>query len=141
MIKLLRQGHYKLIETTRLHKILYLDDVAYIWIDSSKIGQFLEISYRNHEPATILSVGQYNLYDVEDEPYLFDLQHLELEICQNNWQGYLILTYLPNSIKRRSRIIPTQELIARNPRYRYLSHNEKEKEARHYRQVAHETAR
>jgi hypothetical protein len=117
MIKLSSNGSYKLIETKRLNKILYLDSDAYVWVESVKIGHFLESTYRNHKAANILSEGRYNLYVVEDEFSLFDLQHLELEVGHNLWQGYLLLTGLPDIHKRKSRIIPTLEVISDNPIY------------------------
>jgi len=61
----------------------------------------------------MLSLGQFRLYDVKDEPKLTDLIHLELFVGGGLWQGYLLPTGLPTDKDKRNRIIPTDELITR----------------------------
>ncbi len=67
----------------------------------------------------MLSLGDYCLYDVEDEPALSDLPHLELEVGKDSWQSYLLLTGLPDDHKKRGRIVPTKEYITGNPKFMY----------------------
>lgn len=117
MITQRRQGSYKLIETKHNTKILYLDNEVYAWIEPSHIGEVLIASHKIHRSDCVLSMGHFHLYEVEDEPYLSDQQHLELEVGQNKWQGYLLPTGLPDDHKKRSRIIPTIEIITGNRRY------------------------
>lgn len=112
MIRLLKSGQYKLIETKHQTKILYLDRKVYAWINIAHIGEVLIVSRKPHKTDCILSIGQYRLYDVQDEPHLADHIHLELEVGENEWQGYLLLTGLPDSRKTRGRIIPTYETVA-----------------------------
>ena len=115
MIKLLHHGEYKLIETKRHTKILYLDGNAFAWIEPKNIGDILvTASHDISRSDSTLSRGRYNLYNVEDEPGYFDLDHLELETGHNSWQGYLLLTGLPDQHKKRGRIIPTFERITSN---------------------------
>lgn len=111
MITILKTGTYKLIETHKNTKVLYLDDAVYAWIDAKKIGEVLVTSHKQHRSRTVLSTGNYILYDVEDEPYLTDLQHLELEYGLHVWQGYLLTSGLPDDTRKRTRIIPTNERI------------------------------
>lgn len=112
MIKLLKHGIYKLIETKNRTKMLYLAGHAYAWIEPDNMGDLLVFSTRRSNRSDyVLSSGRFNLYAVEDEPDLFDLDHLELEVGNNKWQGYLLLSGLPDSMKRRGRVIPTFELI------------------------------
>jgi hypothetical protein len=118
MITLTRTGQYKLIETKHHTKVLYLDNDTYAWIEPINIGEILVTSHKVHKTDCVLSVGHYRLYDVDDEPNLSDQFHLELEIGKNKWQGYLLLTGLPDDYKKRGRIIPTYENIAGNPRYK-----------------------
>ena len=111
MISLLHTGKYTLIETKHHTKMLYLDEVAYAWVEPKNSGEILVISHSIHKTDCILSIGDYKIYDVDDEPNLTDLEHLELEIGDSSWQGYLLLTGLPNDQKKRGRIVPTSEII------------------------------
>lgn len=118
MITLLDTGTYKLIETKNHVKILTLNGKPFAWVKVKNIGDILVVSaYPPHSSDYSLSMGNYDLYNVEDEPYLTDLPHLELEFGKNAWQGYLLLTGLPTAKKRRSRIVPTTQIITGNPRY------------------------
>jgi hypothetical protein len=56
---------------------------------------------------------------VKDEPKLSDNQHIELEVGLDAWQGYLLLTGLPDDDKKRTRIVPTGELITGNPNFSF----------------------
>ena len=117
MITLHRSGQYKLIETKHNNKVLYLDNDIYAWVEPAKIGEILVISHKVHKTDCILSMGHYNLYDVVDEPKLSDQMHLELEVGNNHWQGYLLLTGLPDAHHKKARIIPTIETITANPQF------------------------
>ena len=111
MISLHKSGRYELIETKSDVKILYLDSDAYAWVNPKEIGEILVVSHKPHKTDCLLSIGEFRLYDVDDEPFLSDQQHLELEVGGGEWQGYLLLTGLPNDQKKRGRIIATNELI------------------------------
>lgn len=111
MITLERSGEYKLIETKRNTKILYLDQETYAWVQPAKMGEILVVSHNPHKTDCLLSTGRYRLYSVEDEPSLADHIHLELEAGPGVWQGYLLLTGLPDDGKPRARIVPTTEMI------------------------------
>lgn len=111
MITLQRSGHYKLIETKHNTKILYLGDEVYAWVEPVSIGEILIVSHSRHKTDCVLSNGEFRIYDVEDEPYLADHIHLELATGEGKWQGYLLLTGLPDGGKTRARIIPTPETI------------------------------
>ena len=111
MITLMGTGNYRLIETKKDTKILYLDNQVFAWITSKNIGEILIVSHKAHKTDCLLSVGTYNLYAVKDEENLTDLQHLELNVGDDTWQGYLLLTGLPDDRKKRSRIIPTPQLV------------------------------
>ncbi len=111
MIRTIKQGEYQLLETKAQTKILLLGGETYAWINAHGIGEILVASHNPHETDTILTLGDYKLYGVEDEPKLSDQQHLELEVGQGMWQGYLLPTGLPKDNKKRSRVIPTSERI------------------------------
>lgn len=114
MIKLVSTGSYMLIETKHHTKILYLDDDVYAWVEPSNIGEMLVASHAIHKSDCVLSIGEYRIYEVTDEPKLTDLSHLELEVGKNTWQGYLLLSGLPDDIKKRVRIVPTSELVSKS---------------------------
>ncbi len=111
MITILKTGAYRLIETKHKNKILYLDDKTYAWIDSKRVGELLVTTHHEHNTSFVLSKGAYILYGVKDEDDLTDLQHLELEYGMYSWQGYLLPTGLPDDDKKKSRIIPTAQII------------------------------
>jgi hypothetical protein len=117
MITLLRDGSYKLIETATHTKVLYLNNDIYAWTLLKEIGEILVHSHRVHRADRTVAMGHFNLYDVSEEPALSDLQHLELEISRGAWQGYLLLTGLPDVHKKRARIVATKEIITGNPRF------------------------
>lgn len=111
MIKLLKKGEYKLLETKGQVKILTLGHDTYAWVNLEGIGEILVASHNPHQTDTTLGLGQYRLYDVIDEPKLSDQQHLELAVGEGAWQGYLLPTGLPQGKKVRSRVIPTNEVV------------------------------
>jgi len=114
MIKLLKQGTYKLAETKKSQiKLLVLDDkITYAW-PNIDIGEILVTTQKDHPLDSVLSQGSYRLYKVIDEPNLVDLVHLELQTSPNTWQGYLLPTGLPTKSDIRNRIIPTKEVISK----------------------------
>lgn len=114
MIKIIGAGQYRLIDTKKGTRVLHLDDQQYAWIDVEAVGEILVVSHNPHPADSLVSSGEYVLYEVEDEPELIDQQHLELEVGEKKWQGYLLPTGLPTSQKFRSRIIPTKEVISGN---------------------------
>jgi len=112
MLKLLKAGNYRLVGTKDYKLILYLDEQGYYWNYAPRIGELLTFSKHPHAQRHILALGAYRLYDVKDEMELVDLNHLELSLEGHKWQGYLLLTGLPNAKKIRSRIEPTEEVIS-----------------------------
>ncbi|OYW43085.1 hypothetical protein B7Z28_01040, partial [Candidatus Saccharibacteria bacterium 32-45-3] len=94
MITLTQYGRHKLIETKKNTKILYLNDREYAWVEPPSLGEILVASHKVHKTDCVLSVGDFHLYTVKDEPELSDNMHLELEVGHNAWQGYLLLTGL-----------------------------------------------
>jgi hypothetical protein len=115
MIKLEQSGDYRLIHTKGQVQILILDKhQTFAWVYAEDIGEILVSSHTPHKADHVLSVGPYRIYRAEDEPNLTDTLHLELMVGGGTWQGYLLVTGLPNEEKKRSRIIPTHELISRS---------------------------
>lgn len=117
MIRLMRSGTYRLIETKKNTKILYLDNDTYAWVEPPDIGEILVVSHTLHRSDDTLSMGHFTLYEVKEEPYLTDLYHLELEYGRKSWQGYLLPTGLPDTHKHKAKIIPSTQIITGNPRY------------------------
>lgn len=113
MIKIIKQGNYKLTETKGQTKILALDEDTFAWVNVSEIGEILVTSHNPHITDNILAIGKYRMYEVKNEDKLTDLIHLELFVGDGLWQGYLLTTGLPNKDAIRKRIIPTSELITK----------------------------
>lgn len=114
MIKLLKEGYYKLIETKGHTKILNLGGKDYAWVNATGIGEILVASYNPYQTDHTLAIGKFRIYDVKNENDLTDLYHLELFVGFGHWQGYLLTTGLPTSQNIRKRIIPTGELITKS---------------------------
>lgn len=114
MISVIMRGTYEIVETKHRTKIIYLNEEPYVWVSPKAIGEILVSSHRKKGSDTKLATGRYILYDVDDEKYLTDLQHLELEYGIDAWQGYLLPTGLPHGEKHRARIIPTDQIITNN---------------------------
>lgn len=115
MINLQMSGSYKLLETSHDAKVLYLNGDCYAW---SCVQYPCELTLTMHQKARtdcLLGMGRYRLYDVDDEPALSDLFHLELEVGNDIWQGYLLADGLPGKGKERAKIAATRELITTNP--------------------------
>ena len=116
MIKLIDNGMYSLIQTHNQTKIIRLGSKTFAWVVAGKIGEILVATHKKHEVDHILALGNFRMYEVEDEPDLVDLVHLELFVGEGQWQGYLLPTGLPSDDKKRSEIIPTDEIITRTTR-------------------------
>lgn len=115
MIKVIKEGRYQLTETKGQTKMLALDDQNFFaWINAENIGEIVVLSHKEQTFDNFLAKGKYRLYQIKDEPNLTDLQHLELYVGENTWQGYLLTTGLPTSEKKRTRIIPTNQIITKS---------------------------
>ena len=115
MITRLTTGTYELVQTKKQHtKILRLDGKQYAWVAFENIGEILVLLRSDYSYECILSAGEYRIYEVENEPELNDSLHLELQVSSSQWQGYLLLTGLPDEQRKRTRIIPTREIITNN---------------------------
>ena len=112
MIKVLRDGRYKLIETRQQIKILYLDETPYVWLFIPGIGHVLEVTHKPHRADHVLATGNYRLYAVKQERRFSQHKHLELFIGEGQWQGYLLLTALPTNKQPRTRLVATDETIS-----------------------------
>ena len=115
MITRLITGTYQLVQTKKQHtKIVRLGDDQYAWVAFENIGEVLVLLHSDYPIECTLSAGEYRIYEVESEPELTDSLHLELQVAQEQWQGYLLLTGLPDEQRKRTRIIPTRETITNN---------------------------
>ncbi len=111
MIRMLEKGKYLLFETKNHTRMLSLDaSNNYAWI-YTKVGEILVMSDEEFTPKEAISQGNYRIYSVKGEPDFTDLMHLELFVGDGKWQGYLLPTRFPDLKKKRSRIIPTDEVI------------------------------
>ncbi len=113
MIKLIKQGKYRLVVAKDGNRILYLGTQGYLWRQVKNIGELLLFSKHPHKMDYVMSYGIYKLYEIKDEPNFIDLQHLELKAGENKWQGYLLLTGLPTKLRVRRRIIATDEVVTK----------------------------
>jgi hypothetical protein len=111
MIQIVFDGAYRLFETKNGIKILELNDKYFCaWLHTLEIGDFLVATYKYHRVSHLLATGKFRLYKVKHEKEYTDLLHLELQVGEV-WQGYLLPTGLPIGMKKRSKIIPTDEHI------------------------------
>src|SRR3989344_5030033 len=112
MIKLVKQGNYKILETWGETRILNLDDKNnYAWVLAKNIGEILVATKKTFNSLYTLSRGKYRLYQVTEEKNLIAGAHLELYVGEGEWQGYLLPTGLPKGKDIRNKIIPTFQII------------------------------
>ena len=115
MIRLLNQGDYQLTEARDITKILRLSGKGvFAWINTGKVGEILVATSGEFSNLYTLASGKYRIYEVKNEPSLTDTLHLELFTGKSLWQGYLLITGFPTTEHKRSRIIPTTEIITRS---------------------------
>ncbi len=118
MIKMTAEGRYKLIETRNQTKILSLEKRnTYAWVNARNIGEILVTTHRKHPFDTILCTSNYRIYEVKTEPKFSDGLHLELNVGNGFWQGYLLPSGFPNEKKIRNRIIPRKEIISKSKKF------------------------
>lgn len=118
MIDLVKTGYYTLIETKSGVKVLTLDKDMYAWVEPAGIGDILVVTRRPHKTDCTLATGEYKVYNVSDEPKYTDQPHLELQVGEGQWQGYLLFSGLPNGVKKLGKILATAENITGNKRRR-----------------------
>lgn len=122
MIRLVEEGQYRLVESKRLVRLLFLEKgKVFAWINAKAIGEILVLTGTRHRIDHVLATGTYRVYSVNNEPQLTDLLHLELFIGNGKWQGYLLPTGFPTKKDKRNRIIPTKEIITKTRRTRISS--------------------
>lgn len=114
MISVLKRGEYKILEAKNNIRILILDNKeVFEWNSQAKNGEISISSYKNNQDDNLLSVGNYRLYNVEDETDYIGQKHLELQVGCGYWQGYLLPKDLPKKNKESNVIIPTKELLTK----------------------------
>lgn len=113
MIRLLKDGAYKLIETKKQTKILIMDKNAIYQFWHLPVGEIIISTYEKDIFDSIFSYGRYRLYEVKKEKDLTDHMHLELFVGNGIWQGYLLPTGLPTEKKKITTIMVTEEIITK----------------------------
>lgn len=115
MIRLLDEGDYQLTETLGITKIIKLSGKgSFAWVNAGDIGEILVATSGTFKDLYTLATGKYRIYEVNDEPKLADTLHLELFTGRGHWQGYLLITGFPTNKHKRTRIIPTTEIITKS---------------------------
>lgn len=112
MIRVIKEGKYRLSETKERSRILDLDNVQYARISASSTGDILATTHNSRIAEQLLAMGKYRMYEVKDESEFADGTHLELHICCQVWQGYLLPMGQPMDTKERVQIIATNEVIS-----------------------------
>ena len=111
MITPTSRGTFKLLETKRGQRVLYLNDEIYEFVTPNRIRS----SFRKyHKSDCVLSAGRFQIYFVSVENHITEHWHLELEVGANIWQGYLLPQGLPGEEFYVTRLLPTSEIISKN---------------------------
>lgn len=112
MITVVDRGSYCLLENKKQGKVLIFDDKkSYSLTEYGKLKKIPLYPHKNTKNNCLLCKGNFRLYKVSNEEHLSSNFHLELNIGQGQWQGYLLPKGLPKNRTINS-IIPTQELIS-----------------------------
>jgi len=115
MVSIMRQGSYKLTESRLQIKALYLDSSSYAMLFIDALGEMIATAREPKPSDYTLSAGHYRLYDIVDEPDMSEGLHLELEVGDDIWQGYLLPNGLPDKGSIRGCLLPTHELVTGTP--------------------------
>jgi hypothetical protein len=115
MFSIERQGSYKLTESRLQIKALYLDKTSYAMLFIDSLGEMISTARTPKPTDYTLSIGRYRVYNVQDEPDMTEGLHLELEVGDDIWQGYLLPNGLPGKNSIRGCLLPTRELITGTP--------------------------
>lgn len=123
MVKLVRSGGYKIIETWGETRILSLDGGEnYAWVFAGdEIGEILVSTKKRFASHYTLVKGKFRLYEVKRESKLSDGFHLELYVGEGLWQGYLLPSGLPKNKEIRHKILPTQQIITETSNLRFVN--------------------
>lgn len=112
MITVIDRGSYCLLENKKQGKMLIFDGKkSYSIKDYGSLKKIYFNPLRNVKNDCLLCMGNFRLYKVSNEEHLSSNFHLELNIGQGQWQGYLLPKGLPKN-RTINKIIPTQELIS-----------------------------
>lgn len=115
MVKAIKQGDYRLIQTDNGARVLNLSQKKnYIWIRNDGNGEIKIVNSLDLKTSSILAEGKYRVYEVNSETKLADGLHLELSTGPGRWQGYLLTQGLPKHENLSSRIVPTIEVITKS---------------------------
>lgn len=114
MLQVTGSGTYKLIETKDNIKILFIDDKnAYSWKNANCSGDLVYLKLDTDKICCFLSVGNWRLYEIKDEPGLTNGNHFELNVGKGKWQGYLLPKGFPTPLNKRAHISQTSEIITK----------------------------
>lgn len=113
MIRVVKDGRYKITETWGETRIISLDEREhYAWVYAGKeIGEILVVTKKKFSSHYTLARSRYRLYQVREEKDLSDGFHLELCVGEGFWQAYLLPNGLPSGVDRRNKLIPTAQII------------------------------
>lgn len=108
-----KHGHYELIETTKGHQVLNLDNKEWYALVEGQQGGLVVHSDSDHEKKKTLQEGEFFLADFKDDPEFQDMPHLFLE--QGSHYLELILPNgLPTKSDHQKKLIRTDEQVPKN---------------------------
>lgn len=114
MLKVIGSGTYKLTETKDNTKVLFIDDnYACSWKNEKCNGDLVYLKPDTDKICCFLSVGNWRLYEIKDEPGLTIGNHFELNVGKGKWQGYLLPKGFPTQINKKKPISQTDEIITK----------------------------
>ena len=114
MIKLVESNTYKLVGTKDNLKALILDDKdVFLWKSDGRNCSLEYIKFNLGQTCCLLSINNYRLYDVKDEPDLTTCLHLELYIGKRRWESYLLKEGLPTVRNKKKPMSSTRETITK----------------------------
>ncbi len=123
MIKLLDSGIYKLVGTKDNLKTLTLDDKdVFLWKSDGGNCNLEYIKFNTDQTCCLLSINNYRLYDVKDEPGLTTCLHLELCIGKRKWQAYLLKNGFPTKRNKEKPFLRKDEIITKVRRKSQIPH-------------------
>ncbi len=115
-----KSGHYELIETTKGHQILNLNDEDYYALVKGEKGDIAVKSGSDHKKKKLINHGKFYFADFYDDPDFNDVPHLFLQDSGGRYREWILPNGLPSSSDHQKKLVRSDRLISKNKVERHL---------------------
>lgn len=106
-----KSGHYELIETTKGHQILNLNDNDFYAIVEGQKGDLIVRSDSDHEKKKLIRQGKFYFADFDDDPEFNDIPHLFLQDSGGRYREWILPKGVPSKGDHQKKLVRSGTLI------------------------------